>query len=110
VHRIRAISAFAAGALLLCGVTACSSGRVNIAPRPPMSASLLGSAKGSSCGFLLLNLLPMGVNGRVDAAHAEAQAALGTSEVVDVRIRERWYGLPLAGTILCTDVEQTAVR
>jgi len=75
-----------------------------------MTPSLLGSAKGSSCGMLLLNAFPMGVNGRVDAAHAEAQAALGTRDVVDVRIRERWYGLPLVGTILCTDVEQTAVR
>jgi len=96
--------------LLLTAVIGCSSGPVTVAPRPPMTPSLLGSAKGSSCGFLLLNLVPMGVNGRVDAAHAEAQAALGTNEVVDVRVRERWYGLPLIGTVLCTDIEQTAAR
>jgi len=91
-------------------VFGCSSGPVTVGPRPPMTPSLLGSASGSSCGLLLLNLIPMGVNGRVASARAEAQAALGSEVVADVRIRERWYGVPFAGTVLCTDVEQTAVR
>ena len=71
---------------------------------------LLSTAQGSGCGLLLFNLLPMGVNDRVDSAYREAQVALGDRDVSDARIKERWYGVPLFGTVLCTDVEETAVR
>ena len=109
MRKVEVISPLAA-AMLLYGITGCSSGPVTVAPRPPMNPTLLGSAKGSSCGMLLFNLVPMGVNDRLAEAHTAAQAALGTNEVVDVRIRERWYVVPLVGTVLCTDVEQTAAR
>lgn len=75
-----------------------------------MNPSLLGSASGSSCGFLLFNAFPMGVNERARSAHAEAQAALGSREIADVKVRERWSIVPLLGTVVCTDVEETAVR
>ena len=95
-------------ALVLLG--ACSSTGVRVGPKPPANAALLSTAQGSSCGMLLLNILPMGVNGRAQAAYREAQVALGDRDVSDAKIREHWYGLPLVGTVLCTDVEETAVR
>ena len=89
---------------------ACSSGPVQVGRKPPANAMLLSTAQGSSCGLLLFNLLPMGVNGRADGAYREAQVALGDRDVSDAKIKQRWYGLPLFGTVLCTDVEETAVR
>ena len=75
-----------------------------------MTPTLMGTAAGSSCGWLLMNLFPIGVNERLAEATAEAQTALGTKDVADVRIRESWYWLGLGGTVLCTEVEQTAVQ
>ncbi len=95
-------------ALALAG--ACSSAPVRIGPRPPANPTLLSAAEGSGCGFLLLNLLPLGVNGRLHAAYREAQVALGERDVVDSRITERWYAIPLVGTMLCTEIEATAVQ
>jgi hypothetical protein len=95
-------------ALVLAG--ACSSAPVRIGPRPPANPTLLSAAEGSGCGFLLLNLMPLGVNGRLHAAYREAQVALGERDVVDSRVTERWYTIPLVGTMLCTEVEATAVQ
>jgi len=44
-------------ALILFG--ACSSGPVQVGPKPPANAMLLSTAQGSSCGLLLFNLLPI---------------------------------------------------
>ena len=30
--------------------------------------------------------------------------------VTDVKVIERWYYAPLLGTVLCTDVEETAIQ
>jgi hypothetical protein len=110
--RRRLASAWTRAALLLFvgAVTACTSAPVKIGPRPPANPTLLGSSRGSSCGVLFFNLLPVGVNDRVDKAYKEAQVAIGGRDVTDTRVTERWYSIPLLATVLCTDVEETAVQ
>lgn len=88
----------------------CSSGPVKIGPQPTSTTRLLGVGHGSGCGLLLFNLVPLGVNGRVEKAHEEAQISVGKRDVTDTKVRERWYLVPLVGTVLCTDVEETAVQ
>jgi hypothetical protein len=101
-------AAIALAQALLCG---CSSGPVKIgSPPPTTSPRLLGEARGSGCGLLFFNLLPFGVNGRVERAYAEAQIAAGKRDLTDTRVRERWYVIPLLATVLCTDIEETAVQ
>ena len=102
-----------AAALILATIatgTACTSGPVKIGPRPPATPTLLGVTRGSGCGFLLFNIAPIGVNERVEKAHQEAQLANGMRAVTDVKVIERWWIVPFVGTVLCTDVEETAIQ
>lgn len=66
--------------LALTLVGACSSWPVIVGLRPPANPTLLGAARGSGCGFVLLNLLPLGVNGRLQSATRmlSSQSASGT--------------------------------
>ena len=96
--------------LALVVLAGCASSPVRIGPQPPPSARLFGEAKGSGCGFLLLNLVPFGVNGRVESAYESARVASGQRDITDTKVVERWYAVPLLGTLLCTDLEGTAVE
>jgi hypothetical protein len=99
-------------ALALLAVTTalgCSGTLVRVAPRPPEDATVLGPTRGSGCGMLLLDLIPIGVNGRVERAYAEALRARGGTALVDTTVTDRWYYAVL-GTLHCTDVEGTAIR
>jgi hypothetical protein len=104
IARRRAIGLLAAAFL------GCSSGAVKIGPRPPANPTLLSTAHGSACGFLLLNLVPMGVNGRVEKAYRQAQVAIGERDVTDTKVTDSWWAIPLVGTFLCTEIEETAVQ
>lgn len=91
-------------------LAACSSPSVRLGPRPPANPALLGTVKGSACGLLVFGVMPIGVNERVAEASREARVAAGRQSVTDVRLSERWYIVPLLGTVLCTDIEETAVQ
>jgi hypothetical protein len=103
---LRAIAA--ALAVSICA--ACSSPPVRVGPKPPANPVLLGTARGSGCGMLLFGLLPIGVNERLAKAYAEAGVSAGRESATDVRVAERWWVVPLIGTVLCTDIEETAVQ
>ena len=96
--------------LVVALLAGCSSAAVKIAPRPPATPALLGVTHGSACGVLVFNVIPVGVNDRVEKAHQEAQLANGMRSVTDVKVTERWYLVPLFGTVLCTDIEETAIQ
>jgi hypothetical protein len=96
--------------LVAAALLGCSSSPVKVGPRPPANPTLLSTAHGSGCGFLLFNLLPMGVNRRAAKAYREAQMALGERDVTDTKVTESWRAIPLIGTLLCTEIEETAVQ
>ena len=88
---------------------ACSSGKVVVGPRPS-GQEVITRVDGSSCGFLLFGVLPIGVNERLQRAYDDALMETGKRELVDTKIRERWYVVPFLGVSLCTDVEGVTVR
>jgi hypothetical protein len=87
----------------------CSGTLVRVAPRPPEDATVLGPTRGSGCGVLLFDVIPVGVNGRVERAYAEALRARGGTALVDTTVTDRWYTV-IVGTLHCTDVAGVAVR
>jgi hypothetical protein len=95
--------------LLAVMVAACSSRPFTVAPMPPGHYETLGPATGGACGVLLFNLIPISSNDRVERAYAQALATSRGSMLIDTRVRERWYFI-YAGTLLCTDIEGTAIR
>jgi hypothetical protein len=94
-------AALSALALVL---AACSTGPVLVGPRPTGQEAST-HVEGSSCGLLLFGVLPLGVNERLQRAYDEALVETGKRELVDTKIRDRWYVIPLLGVGLCTDVE-----
>ena len=99
-------AALSAIAFVLSG---CSSGPVLVGPRPA-GQEVVTQVEGSSCGLLLFGVLPIGVNERLQRAYDSALIESGKRELVDTKIRDRWYVVPLLGVALCTDVEGVVVR
>ena len=65
------------------------------------------SAEG--CGFQLFLFIPIGVNGRLDAAYSALEAKAGGDFITDVEVQERWtYGF--VGTSYCTELRAKAIR
>lgn len=52
---------------------------------------VVGPAEGSSTGFMLFQFLPLGQNGRFQAAYQEALQTSGGTRLVDVTIWESWF-------------------
>ena len=94
---------------------ACEGGFTNVTPTPAAGYQRLGAATGSACGSLgilstALNFVPMGVNGRVERAYADAVASVpGATALVDVTVQEDWYWW-LVGTARCVTVTGEAVK
>jgi hypothetical protein len=86
------------GCLLLLAMfgLGCSSTQVLVMPMPKPNAEKLGRVQGSAGGAHLLpvyaNIIPAGLNSRVQRAydHALAQAP-GATALTDVTIQEHWY-------------------
>jgi|GEM_PF-1704617 hypothetical protein len=97
---------------LLCWTLAgCASEAVHLGPKPPPTYRSLGWSEGGACGLLLFDVIPIGVNGRTQAAYDEAlRRSPGGTMLVDTAVNERWYFIPYVGEILCSDVVGTAIR
>lgn len=87
----------------------CSGRLVNVSPVPPTGYSELGKAGGDACGMILLSVIPIGVNDRVERAYARALARDDATSLTDTSITERWY-FGLIGTVVCTRVTGLALR
>jgi hypothetical protein len=104
----------AAPALLLL-LGACTSAPVNVSPLPPAAYQVLGKAEGKGCGFLGLlgtatNVVPMGLNGRVESAYQEAVKSVpGATALINVSITEDWAWMVFA-TQRCTTVRGDAIK
>ena len=91
-------------AIAIAGAVGCASARVKVAPRPPESAQLGETVKGSACGVLVFGMIPAGVNGRTQRAYDSALKGRG-SGLTDVKINYSWFAIPCVGYLLCTDLE-----
>jgi hypothetical protein len=101
-----------AAVLVLAG---CTSAPINVAPLPPAKYQVLGKAEGKGCGFLGLlgtatNVIPMGLNGRVESAYKEALASVpGATALINVTLSEDWAWVVFA-TQRCTTVRGDAIK
>jgi len=103
--RRAALAAAALGTLL----TGCVGKLVTVAPQMPEHYADAGPTRGSACGFLLLDLIPIAINDRADRAYAAALHNANAVAVTDTTIADRWY-FAVLGTVLCTDLAGQAVR
>ena len=62
-----------------------------------------------ACGFQLLLLIPIAINGRLESAYSMLEAKAGGDFITDVEVQERWtYGL--VGTAYCTELRAKAIH
>ncbi len=62
-----------------------------------------------SCGFQLLLVIPIAVNGRAAQAYHELEAQAGGDFITDVEVKETWtYGF--VGTLYCTQMRAKAIH
>mgnify|MGYP001609766191 FL=1 len=63
--------------------------------------------RAQACGFQLLLLIPIMINGRQARAYQYLLMNAGGDYITNVKVKESWtYGL--VGTIYCTELEATA--
>ncbi len=87
----------------------CSGPVVNVAPVPPTSYSEVGNTSGEACGMILLWMIPIAVNDRVELAYTRAVEHAHATSLTDTTVTESWY-FALVGTAVCTQVEGLALR
>lgn len=97
---------FASCAALL---TACVGAPIQLSSSAPAPAGTERTIEAKSCGFQLLLILPLGINGRHERAHQSLLRQAGKDYIKDVKVEESWaYGF--VGTLYCTRLIATAVR
>lgn len=90
-------------------LTACVSAPIQLSSSTPAPAGTERTIEAKSCGFQLLLILPLGINGRHERAHQSLLRQAGKDYIKDVRVEESWsYGF--VGTLYCTRFIATAVR
>ena len=98
----------ALGAMVLVAV-GCSSHPVRVGTPPPASYEVIGLRFASECGVLLFDLIPIGINDRVERAYDRILRSNGATALYNPTIRDNWYWIGI-GDLLCTDVVGDAVR
>lgn len=87
----------------------CSGPPVNVSPVPPTSYSEIGPASGEACGMIVLGLLPIAVNDRVERAYAQALALAEATSLTDTTLTESWY-FAIIGQVVCSRVAGLALQ
>lgn len=64
---------------------------------------------GKSCGFQLLYLIPININGRFEDAYSDLMGQAGREVVANVRTEESWF-YAFVGTGYCTKLMATAYQ
>lgn len=92
-------------------LTACSSGPVALGSRldgpPPIGKERAISAE--ACGFQLLLVIPISVNGRAERAYEDLLAQAAGDFIVDVEVAETWT-YAAVGTVYCTQLRAKAIH
>lgn len=75
----------------------------------PVPAGESRSISSESCGFQLLQFIPIALNGRMARAYIDLEEKAAGDFIVDVEVQERWaYGF--VGTSYCTSLRAKAIR
>jgi hypothetical protein len=103
--RDRHLAIVCLGALL----GACSSPLVRLGEPPPANIDRTAGrpVSASSCGFQLLQLIPLNTNRRADKALQKVRAQAGADYVGDVQVTEKWY-YGVIGSVYCTQLDAQA--
>lgn len=85
---------------------ACSSPIVRLGEPPPADLDRTAGrpVSASSCGFQLLQLIPLNTNRRADKALRKVQAKAGGDYVGDLQVTEKWY-YGVIGSVYCTEID-----
>lgn len=103
----RGIKLFIVALAALC--SACAGTSVPLGSRGPVPSGAARTIEAEACGFQLLLLIPIKVNGRAARAYRELEEKAAGDFITNVQVRERWiYGF--IGTTYCTALRATAIR
>jgi hypothetical protein len=94
---------------LMIDLVACSSPLVRMSEEPPPD---IDRTKGrpisaKSCGFQLIQLIPIGTNGRQQEAYDLLKIQAGPDFIGDVISTEKWY-YGVIGSVYCTKLDAKA--
>jgi hypothetical protein len=102
--------------LAVCALAAgCASEYVKVAPAAPEKYEMLGKAKGSACGSLLIdgtayNFIPVMLNSRVERAYDDAvKSVSGATSLIYVTMQEDWFWWVI-GSTKCVTITGEAIR
>lgn len=87
----------------------CAGTIVPLGSRGPAPAGTARTIEAEACGFQLLLLIPININGRAERAYRQLEAQAAGDFITNVQVRERWiWGF--IGTSYCTALRATAIR
>ncbi len=87
----------------------CAGTVVPLGSRGPAPAGAARTIEAEACGFQLLLLIPININGRAERAYRRLEAQAAGDFITNVQVRERWiWGF--TGTSYCTALRATAIR
>lgn len=99
--------------LLIISITGCSSGYKNISPdlsNKIQGVENLGHVQGRGCGTILLSIIPILQNSRVERAYSDAISKKpNATGLINVTLREKWNWWYL-GTTRCVTIEGEAIK
>jgi hypothetical protein len=106
---MKGIRTFLIGSGLVMGLAACTGQSVVLSDAPPEDIDRTRGQQisASSCGFQLVQLIPMGTNGRHEKAHERLKAQAGGNYIGDVQVTEKWY-YGVIGSVYCTELNAKA--
>jgi hypothetical protein len=90
-------------------LSACSGAPVQLGPELNVKydSTQPRQISADSCGFQLLLVIPIDINGRALRAYERLKAQAQDSYITDVKVTERWY-YALVGTVYCTEMQALA--
>lgn len=98
---------FAVSLVALC--TACAGTPVSMGSRGSVPAGSVRTLTADACGFQLLLLIPIAINGRAERAYRRLEREAGGDFITDVQVQERWtWGF--VGTSYCTSISAKAIH
>jgi hypothetical protein len=91
--QFRAISKFSAAIVFAIASAGCTGIPYKMATVEPDHSKyeVLGPASGKARGFMILNLIPIGQNSKIEKAIEKAIQSKGGDELIDISIQESWF-------------------
>jgi len=92
-------------------LAACTGAPVTLGTRVagPIPAGVERTITSEACGFQLILLIPIGINGRAQRAYQALEVEADGDYITNVEVQERWT-YAFVGTMYCTELRAKAVR